>query len=46
VKVDSVAPTKNHVAGVVKNRLLKELKDHTGETDSENKDEEEEEVDT
>lgn len=45
-KVDPVAPTKNHVAGAVKDQLLKELEGHTGETDSENKDEEGEEVDT
>jgi hypothetical protein len=44
-KVDPVAPTKNHVAGSVKDRLLKELEGRTGETDSEDEDEEEEEVD-
>ncbi|KAF8219802.1 hypothetical protein L208DRAFT_1337754 [Tricholoma matsutake] len=46
VKVDPVAPMKNHVAGAVKDQLLKELEGHMGETDSENKDEEGEEVDT
>ena len=46
-KVDSVAPMKNHVAGAVKDKLLRELEGHTGETDSKdsedsNHDEEEE----
>lgn len=34
-KVDSEAPMKNHVAGAVKDKLLKELEGRTGETDSE-----------
>jgi hypothetical protein len=34
-KVDSVAPMKNHVAGAVKDKLLRELEGRTGETDSE-----------
>lgn len=38
--VDSVAPMKNHVAGAVKDKLLKELEGHTGETDSEEADSE------
>ena len=41
-----MAPTKNHVAGAVKDRLLKELEGHMGETDSENEDEEGEKTDT
>jgi len=40
-KVDTVAPINIHVAGAVKDKLLKELEGRTGETDSE---EEEEEV--
>jgi len=40
-KVDTVAPIKIHVAGAVKDKLLKELEGRTGETDSE----EEEEID-
>lgn len=31
---------KNHVAGAVKDKLLKELEGHTGETDSEEADSE------
>ena len=34
-KVDSVAPMKNHVAGAVKDKLLRELEGRTGETYSE-----------
>ncbi|KAF8234205.1 hypothetical protein L208DRAFT_1054535, partial [Tricholoma matsutake] len=34
-KVDPVAPTKNHIAGAVKDKLLKEPEGHVGETDSE-----------
>ena len=41
-KVDPVASMKNHVAGAVKDQLLKELEGHTGETDSENKDKDKE----
>jgi hypothetical protein len=48
VKVDPVAPTKNHIAGAVKNKLLEELEGHTGETDSEDEegDDNKEQVDT
>jgi hypothetical protein len=48
VKVDPVAPTKNHVADAVKDKLLKELEGHTGETDSgdEKGDDDKEQVDT
>ena len=42
-KVNPVALTENHIAGAVKDQLLKELEGHTGETDSENEDEEGEE---
>ena len=42
-KVDSVAPMKNHVAGAVKDKLLKELEGRTGETDSEDDAEEDDE---
>jgi len=35
VKVDPVAPMKNHIAGAVKDKSLKELEGHTGETGSE-----------
>jgi hypothetical protein len=38
VKVDT-APTKNHVADAVKDKLLKELAGLMGETDSEDKEE-------
>ena len=31
---------KNHVAGAVKDKLLKELEGHTGETDSEDSEDE------
>ena len=40
-KVDSVAPMKNHVAGAVKDKLLRELEGRTGETDSDHDEEEE-----
>ena len=40
-----MAPMKNHIAGAVKDRLLKELEGHTGKTDSENEDKEGEEAD-
>jgi hypothetical protein len=39
-KVDTLAPMKNHVAGEVKDKLLKELEGRTGETDSEDSDSE------
>ena len=42
-KVDSVAPMKNHFAGAVKDKLLRELEGRTGETDSEDSDHDEEE---
>ena len=38
-----MAPMENHVAGAVKDQLLKELEGRTGETDSESEDEEGEE---
>ena len=44
-KVDSEAPMKSHVAGAVKDKLLKELEGCTGETDSEDsKDSEDDEA--
>ena len=39
-KVDPVAHMKNHVAGAVKDKLLKELEGHTGETDYEDSEDE------
>ena len=43
-----MAPTKNHVAGAVKDKLLKELEGRMGETDSEDEegDDNEEQMDT
>ena len=43
-----MAPTKNHVASAVKDKLLKELEGHMGETDSEDEegDDDEEQMDT
>lgn len=40
-----MAPMKNHVAGAVKDKLLKELEGRTGETDSELDDDPEEVAD-
>ena len=43
-----MAPMKNHIAGAVKDKLLKELEGCTGETDSEDEegDDDKEQMDT